>query len=52
MQMLIQGSFRKQIGEIYLYVVCQFGHMFDDIAVLLRLHLQELLNHHHRLCYH
>lgn len=32
---------------IHLYIVYELGHMFDDVAVLLRLHLQELLNHHH-----
>ena len=37
---------------MHLDVVCQLGHVLDDVAVLLGLHLQQLLDDHHRLGHH
>lgn len=33
----------------HLDVICQFGHVLDDVAVFFWLHLQQLLDHYHRL---
>lgn len=45
-----QGTRLQQVlTTTHLDVVCQFGHVLDDVAVLLWLHLQQLLDHHHRL---
>lgn len=40
---------RQFVIVAHLDVVCQFGHVLDDVAVLLWLHLQQLLDHDHRL---
>lgn len=36
----------------HLDVVRELGQVFDDLAVLCRLHLQQLLDDNHGLCHH
>lgn len=47
----VQNLYRRGSVESYSDVVEELGHVFDDLAVLGWLGLQQLLNHYHTLCH-